>query len=168
MKKFKCSRLTDLLPKEEIGKLLNKLGIEQHQCHMNSYYLGNWIERHIDVGYVYIVSCTFTDEDGNPMIHFPHNVIKVGDKYYDPTRELNAINNKNYDFDEEEEFCVVCEYDLNQYFNICRPFESWITPFEFQYKDGKIVRYEGMKEIEVDTTNVQGEYNKLIEYIKSL
>lgn len=166
MIKFKCTPLNELLDEKVINELFDKLEIELHQCHHNSYYFAQWLN---DNGYnvKFIPCCGFYD-DGEIAFSRHHNVVKVDDKYYDITGEYIQRNCdlKNYTF---SEYCVCGELTVSEYYHICEQYEMWFTPFCHQWcdDDETYFRYENTKKIVVKSEELDEDENKLIEFINS-
>ena len=164
MKKFKCTPLNELLDEKVINELFDNLEIELHQCHMNSYNFAKWLNNN---GYnVKFIPCCGVYDDGEIAFSRPHNVVKVDDKYYDITSEY-IIRNCDYITDNSE-YCVCGELTVSEYYNICKEFNMWFTPFDHKYLGNNIyVRYENTKKIIVKGEELDNDEKKLIEFINS-
>lgn len=163
MKKFKCTPLIELLDEKVINELFDKLEIELHQCHMNSYYFAKWLNNN---GYnVKFIPCCGFYNNGEIAFSKHHNVVKVDDKYYDITKEY--IRRNDYPTGDNE-YCVCGELTVSEYYNICKEYQMWFTPFDHQYLgNGIYVRYENTKKIVVKSEELDNDEKKLIEFINS-
>ena len=106
-------------------------------------------------------------DDGEIAFSRHHNVVKVDDKYYDITSEYII---RNCDFiTDNSEYCVCGELTVSEYYNICKEYDMWFTPFDHQYLGNDIyVRYENTKKIIVKGEELDNDEIKLIEFINNI
>lgn len=165
MKKFKCSPIEELLKKRVVNKIFKEKNIQTHQCHYNSLQFCEWLR---DNGYknVKFITCCLVDNNGNICLEFHHNVVRIGDKYYDITSEFNSRKYKDYQKNTNE-YCVCGEFTISEYLYICLKFNMYISPFDYQYKDGKYYRYENTREIVVERNEYSQDRERLLNWIEN-
>lgn len=163
MIKFRSTPLVELLNEDTINRLFDELEIETHQCHCNSYRFADWLENN---GYdVMFVPCCLIDDNGVVCPEFEHNVVKVGDNYFDITFEYNLRTSDFFEDENRNEYCVCGMLTPFEYWNICKDFEMWFTPFAHQLVDGKYIRYEDIEEVVVEPEEYEEDYKNMIDFI---
>lgn len=115
MEKIKISLLSDMFSSEEVEYIKSNFSIP-HECHKNCLAFCWYCEKRYES--IRFVVVSIAEFNGKPVPGLGHCVVKIGNRYFDPT------------LDSPSEFYLDYEYTVDEITDIYEAEHEYLIPFE--------------------------------------